>query len=598
MSFRAIDRARARHHACAVAPLLVALVAGGGVAEAAPLGQADVALALYVSQDGSTWSPLEASALAGFFGPHQCLCPDPLLVQLQLTASGQTNLGNSTLTASFLLGDNCLTLPAGCASLGTVSFSATESAPSPTFDSGLVFQAAAGGAAVTCGSLTPSQTTLWAVLAQDETPLPFAPALVLPVVTKTLPAPTAVRAEPANEGLRVSWKAPADASLVAGYQVLCLPAPEVAERAGYESCGLTAVSASPVLTPADASQLCSASVPATTTSIRLEGLENGTLYTVGVVAIDPSGGVSPVSPTAQAIPQTTLGFYERYREAGGVATGCALASSTHTRGASLLLAAFCLGFLAFRRRLRRATGVRLVVLLLGLGAAAPARAQVAHFGGSDDWAANDPAPPRDLAGPTWCFEIGLSLYRPAVDSELDGARPFADTFSSSRRLLTEAELVRYVSHRFGAWGIGLRGGYYKVTARAFVADGGNTRSGDETGLRLIPFALSLVYRATGFPGLRRVPLTPYGKAGLYGVFWTASNTGAASRTGFSPGWHVAGGLMLGLGFLNQGEPRPGAIADPLALFFEWDYAAIDGLGFGDALHVGDSTWFAGVMFDL
>lgn len=25
---------------------------------------------------------------------------------------------------------------------------------------------------------------------------------------------------------------------------------------------------------------------------------------------------------------------------------------------------------------------------------------------------------------------------------------------------------------------------------------------------------------------------------------------------------------------------------------------IDGLGFGHTLHVGDSTWFAGIMFDL
>ena len=39
-------------------------------------------------------------------------------------------------------------------------------------------------------------------------------------------------------------------------------------------------------------------------------------------------------------------------------------------------------------------------------------------------------------------------------------------------------------------------------------------------------------------------------------------------------------------------------ASALAGFFEWDYAAIDGLGFGHSLHVGDSTWFAGIMFDL
>ena len=40
------------------------------------------------------------------------------------------------------------------------------------------------------------------------------------------------------------------------------------------------------------------------------------------------------------------------------------------------------------------------------------------------------------------------------------------------------------------------------------------------------------------------------------------------------------------------------MAAPYGLFFEWDYSAIDGLGMVDALHVGDSTWFAGVAFDL
>jgi hypothetical protein len=57
-------------------------------------------------------------------------------------------------------------------------------------------------------------------------------------------------------------------------------------------------------------------------------------------------------------------------------------------------------------------------------------------------------------------------------------------------------------------------------------------------------------------------------------------------------------VALGLNFLGMGTLNPGALADPCALFFEWDYAAINGLGFGGTLHVGDSTWFAGITFDL
>jgi hypothetical protein len=61
---------------------------------------------------------------------------------------------------------------------------------------------------------------------------------------------------------------------------------------------------------------------------------------------------------------------------------------------------------------------------------------------------------------------------------------------------------------------------------------------------------------------------------------------------------VAAGTALGLNFLGMGSLNPGAIADPCALFFEWDYGAINGLGMGGKMHVGDSTWFAGIMFDL
>jgi hypothetical protein len=117
-------------------------------------------------------------------------------------------------------------------------------------------------------------------------------------------------------------------------------------------------------------------------------------------------------------------------------------------------------------------------------------------------------------------------------------------------------------------------------------------------LRLIPFSPSLIYRATTLPGLSRVPLIPYGKLGLDATYWTASNTGSSSRSGLSVGWHAAAGIMLGLSWLESREVNPEAIASPCALFFEWDYAAINGLGFSKALHVGDSTWFAGIMFDL
>jgi hypothetical protein len=36
----------------------------------------------------------------------------------------------------------------------------------------------------------------------------------------------------------------------------------------------------------------------------------------------------------------------------------------------------------------------------------------------------------------------------------------------------------------------------------------------------------------------------------------------------------------------------------MALFFEWNYVALDGLGAANRLHVGDDTWLAGLMLDM
>jgi hypothetical protein len=575
-----------------------AMVSASPGARAATLGQTDVAVALYASAGGTSWTPLSGSTLSGFFGPHRCACPDTLSVQLQLTSSGQTNLGNSTIGVSFFLGQNCLATTASCVQLGQVTFSAAVSATSPTFNSSLVY-ASASGATSTCTALTAGTTTLWAVLTQDGVPLPFVPTLDLSVITATVAAPTAVATQPSNQGLLISWTPPKDASLVAGYQVLCLPHPTTASTVGYETCGLTTVTDATVLTTGDVDQVCSSVLPASATSVRLSGLDNGTTYTVAVVAIDPSGATSALSPVAQGTPVPTSGFMDRYKNAGGEATGCSLSKSHRTNALVLLAVVIVLLLLwrAHRSPRRRGPGGWTYLPLLLLALPSEGRSQSFAVDHDDDWG-DQKAAPHMFQPPDWGFEVGLSLYRPAVDSEFrDGARPYADTFGSGRHLLWEAELDRYLLHRVGTLGVGLRVGFYRVTAAAFLEDG-VTRSGDETSLQLIPFSLSVFYKADGLPGLRLVPLTPYVKAGLDGVSWRSTNTGANTQVGFSPGWHAAAGLMLGLNSLGSGIVIPGTLADPCALFFEWDYAAINGLGMGQALHVGDNTWYAGLMFDL
>jgi hypothetical protein len=578
------------------------------------MSASDFALSLE-QLNGTTWTQLGSGSVLGYFGPHRCACPVTLAPLLQLTASGQSNIGSSVIGVEFLLGTSCTIASTSCTSLGKVTFSGTQTATLPNFNSALVYQSAAGTAAVSCSSLVAGATSIWAVLTQDGVALNVALSIELDIAATTVGAPIAVTATPGNGGISVQWTAPSNTSLVAGYQVLCLPRPTTAASAGYESCGLGSASASTVLTPADPTQLCSVEVPATQTSIRVGGLVNGTAYTVAVVAIDPSGGASALSPTAVATPQPTDGFYEKYKQAGGAATGCGFGSSGSP---SWLCLATVAAILAWRARRRRQPWNRIaVVLACTLATSARAQAPDAppmeadwsspRRPSSDDWAANperssndwaaNPSAATETAPPDWGLEVGFSPYRPDVDSEFGkSAHPFNDTFSSGLHVMSEAEVDRYLGHGFGSWGVGLRAGYFRATGSAFLPDG--TRSGDETSLRIIPFALSAVYRADGIPGLRRAALVPYAKAGFDLAMWTAATTGAPSHTGLTPGWHAACGVSLGLNWLGLGSIKRGEIAGPGSLFFEWDWAQLDGLGTSNRLHLGDSTWYAGLVFDL
>lgn len=623
--------------------LAATLCSTARTAQAVPLSASDFSLVLYEA-DGTGWRSLGSGNLGNYFGPHRCACPATLSVALEITTQGQSDIGQSTMGVDFMLGASCSSSPSSCVSLGKVTFSATQAADSPRFSSNLVFQSAAGAAAVACSGLASGSTALWAVMTQDGAALAFAPTIALGVITDTVGAPTAVTALPANKGIQVAWTPPVDTSLVAAYQVLCLPRPTTPAAPGYESCGVGSISGAAVLTPADLGQPCSAEVSATTTSVHLTGLVNGTSYTVAVVAIDPSGGVSALSPAATAMPQPTKGFYEKYKDAGGMATGCAFASRSRSW--------FCVGLgalllVAWRRRRRRGgpvgTALVLVVALDGTARAqntqddpqgerqdaVPSARQDAVPNAtpmpidlppppplppappprpaSDDWAANpvrssndwaeNPRASGEVPSPDWGIEVGFSPYRPDVDSEFgDGAHPYAETFSG-RHVMSEVELDRYLGHGFGSWGIGLRAGYFRTTGSAFLADG-VTRGGDETSLRILPFSLSALYRADGMPGLHRAALVPYVKAGLDLAVWTAQTNGGASHTGLTPGWHAAAGMSVGLNLLGFGPIRRGEIGGPGALFFEWDWAVLDGLGMSHRLHLGDSTWYAGLLFDL
>ena len=83
-------------------------------------------------------------------------------------------------------------------------------------------------------------------------------------------------------------------------------------------------------------------------AVRVENLQNDVTYQIEAYAIDAAGNQSPASAAGEGTPTRTLGFYERYREAGGEETGCGATGGGFAGGGMLA----ALGFWLFSRRNR------------------------------------------------------------------------------------------------------------------------------------------------------------------------------------------------------------------------------------------------------
>lgn len=248
----------------------------------------------------------------------------------------------------------------------------------------------------------------------------------------------------------------------------------------------------------------------------------------------------------------------------------------------------------------------LTLLVASLGAAtalfAPARAQAqvieteAQYHGS----------PQHFA-----FELKFGPYRPDIDSEFSGARqPYQDFFGSGRKLMSAMEFDWEIIRHVGTVAVGAGLGYFKESANNPASDNpGGVKTQDTTSLRLLPFSLSAIYRFDLPYERLHIPLVPYGKLGFDYVYWTVTNgngevpespTGGRGQGG-TLGWHAAVGLSLVLDIFdrsaaNQFDEEMGI--NHTLLFFELNHLDASGLGESNRLHVGDTTWNAGIMFEF
>ncbi|MSP16425.1 MAG: hypothetical protein EXR73_07430 [Myxococcales bacterium] len=265
--------------------------------------------------------------------------------------------------------------------------------------------------------------------------------------------------------------------------------------------------------------------------------------------------------------------------------------------------------LAPRRAALAGVAAAAVIALVLLGWTGTASAQVIYDAEWDDHQSAVPA--------LWTFEMKFGPYRPNIDGEFSAAPgPYELTFGTDWSLLTQFELDRYFVHRGGALGVGLSIGYLSNSAAAFLEDGdGNPlyleprSEADDTAFKLMPTALIAVYRSTWFADHTVVPLIPYVKAGLAWYVWwvtkgddmiTMTDTNG-SAAGATLGWQATVGLALRADRLDPGAAR--SLQSEMGIehsnfFIEATKAEVSGLAQTKRLHVGDTTWSAGIAFDF
>jgi hypothetical protein len=453
-------------------------------------------------------------------------------------------------------------------------------------------------------------------------------------------APAEVMVEGGNEALNVSWtwpdgQKPSTSSSFWGVQIFCHRADSQVYPDGWYSpaymtakmlCGDAAPAASSyggTFSDLDPKYLCSGLLPPTTTSYRVEGLQNGITYAVGVASIDKFGNISTISPAdvqyTQPIP--TVDFYSEYRDVGGTAQGgfCNLASQHARPGMATILCLVGLGLvLRLRKQSKRrppSAGAFVVLIAAGILTAGQAHATGAYLGPTI--LEEEPEEPWHGSPREYAIEMRFGLYRPNIDSEFsgNGDKPQAYIFGNKRRPMWQMELDWEFLQEFGTLSLGGVIGYYKENARACTQAGLDAtppscvRSGDNTGLRLIPLAALLVYRMDEAAQRWGIPLVPYAKIGLNYTIWTVTNgdgnvasapSGGRGQGG-TMGWQASVGLSLQLDFIDASAAR-GFDADTgvnhTYAFFELDHIDSSGLYRKDVLRVGDDTWFAGLMFEF
>jgi hypothetical protein len=634
----------------------------GGSTGTTALAESDFSIYVQVKSASGGWTQLSTSDAKTYFDRARCNCGSTVRFVVEVETSTAMSNITSLLAASGADGEARLYLgqSSGCTSdptdtsYGCVLLDSVDElsslAKNGYWTSAETSVTDLFGGADACDVLKTQYIWLWIDTASDgsaDLTGDSAPSLNLRLDGKAPSPPSGLSVQGGKQALILTWTASATSSSsssdLAGYFVFCMRSQGTAAWASSPSndhyvspatlaasslCPnqdmLTASTFAATLSNLDPAYLCSGLIAADQTSYRLKSLENDVAYTLVMATVDNDGNLSAPTDSATGTPVLTVDFYNEYVNEGGQAVGgyCTVAKGAARPGGltCLLFAAAILPLALRRAKSRRHPCLIPLVAVLGArpafgqaifhdeSSAGLGFAESAELADSPD-GRHHAHSPRSMA-----MEFRLGPYLPDVDAGLaNGATPHQAVFGQSTHLLYQLEVDYELWQGFGTLALGAGLGYFRETAKAFVAgaDGTSTtvRSSDETALRLLPVSLLVIYRMDVLAERWQIPLVPYAKIGLNYTLWKITDGNGDQATllqggrgaGGTAGWQLAGGVALQLDVLDAASMRELDGDTGINHVYAFvDYAHVDasGLGMGKRLHVGDNTWSVGFLVEF
>lgn len=210
----------------------------------------------------------------------------------------------------------------------------------------------------------------------------------------------------------------------------------------------------------------------------------------------------------------------------------------------------------------------------------------------------------------WLLEIKGGKFVPEIDSEFGGnATPFADIYGNDGSIVYKSEINFLLLDFFGSLYAGFETGFYFVSGNSL--DEAGEASSDETDLYLLPTALKLVYRFDWLDKKWKIPLVPYGKAGVnYTLWWITQGDGSiatwepeggSKASGGTMGYEFTLGVSLILDFFDQKAAHNLEVETGITktcIFAEYTWSTADNFGSGKTLYLSDQYWMFGMGFSF